>query len=108
MIAKVGLVSLAWLAAIVFANPSRADTVIAVPTPWRLQNYLGSVVTVYYTGSPCVSGNITMLTSTTTEERNRFWSLVMTGKASGKPVGISYTVSGGNCTINDFFFPEGS
>lgn len=89
-----------------FAGSTRAfaDTLIeAVPTGWRLQNYIGGTVTVYYTGTSCVSGSIQLPASATADEKNRFYSLVLAAKVAGKTVGIFYETTSGNCQITSFY-----
>jgi hypothetical protein len=78
--------------------------VYEVPTAWRLQNYVGGGVIVYYVTAPgCTSGGIVMPASATPDEKNRFWSTILTAKATGKAIGIYYSVTGSNCTVDSFY-----
>lgn len=80
--------------------------VTAVPTAWRLQNYVGGNVVVWYTGvTACSSGGLIMPSGSTAEEKNRFWSLIMTAKAAAKPVLVYY--DNVNCNISSFGYLEG-
>lgn len=86
------------------ASPCFADANLeAVPTAWRLQQYVGSSVNAYYTGSPCTSGLLQLGGSVSADEKNRFWSLVLTAKATGKSVGIYYETTSGSCNITSFY-----
>lgn len=84
------------------AQPALADTVIeVVPTGWRLQYYVGGDLYLYYTGSPCTSGQLHL--STTDAEKDRLWALMMTAKATGRSVGIYYETGSGTCNITSFY-----
>lgn len=82
-----------------------ANGIEAVPTGWRLENYISShsVVLWFTSASDCTTGKLTADMSQ--DDYNRLWSLVMTAKATGKPVGIIYNASGGVCTIVSFYAP---
>lgn len=85
----------------------RADIIEAVPTAWRLENYVGATgVAAWYTGSPCTTGALSFNSSATADDKNRFWSLVMTAKVSGKPIGVAYTNVSGSCQIVSFYLKE--
>lgn len=83
-----------------------AASVNAVPTGWRLENYPGDRVYVYFTGSPCTSGLLSFDTNATNEDKNRFWSLVMAAKLSNKPIIVYYDNSTSNCYITSFALKE--
>ncbi len=76
-----------------------------VPTNWRLQNYVGGAMWVYYTSapSPCPDGGLQLPPSATSDELNRFWSLVLTAKTTGAQVGIYYDSV--TCLISSFYAP---
>jgi hypothetical protein len=82
-----------------------ANNIEAVPTGWRMENYIASqTVVLWFTGaSECTMGKLAADMSQ--DDYNRLWSLVMTAKATGKPVGIYYNASGGVCTIGSFYAP---
>jgi hypothetical protein len=75
------------------------------PASWRLQNYVGGLVSIYYSGSTCTNGLLNLPASSSADERNRLWSLVMTAKATGSTVGIFYETTSGNCNITSFYYP---
>ena len=79
-------------------------TDIESPTNWRLQDYVGSSVDVYFTGSAassCTSGLMQMPSTATTDEINRFWSLILTAKTTGAKVGVIYDSV--TCLISTFW-----
>jgi hypothetical protein len=76
----------------------------AVPTAWRLQDYLDGYVTLFYTPSTACANGLLKL-SGTEESRNRLWALIMTAKATNKVVGIFYDSS--TCLISSFYEKEG-
>jgi hypothetical protein len=85
-------------------SPVYADNNIeAVPTGWRLQNYVSNGVNIYFTGSSCVYGGLSFSASATSDDKNRLWSMVLTAKATGKAVGIFYETVSGNCNITSFY-----
>jgi hypothetical protein len=88
--------------------PAQAANVILdpVPTSWRLENYAGDNVVVYFTGSSCPSGMLTFGPNATLADKSRFWSLVMTAKVSGKRIGVVYDDATPGCQIVSFFFKE--
>jgi hypothetical protein len=94
------LASAAWT-----SNASADSFFEAVPTAWRLQDYLNGGVTVYYTPSTCSSGQIILSPSTaTTDMMNRFWSLILTARVSGLTIGVYYNPS--TCLVTSFYLKE--
>ena len=89
-----------------FLGEAVADNIslVAVPTAWKLQNYIGDIVVIYYSSSPCTSGKLNLPSNATTDDKNRLWSLIMTAKISGKEVQIYYDNSEvpSKCTITSF------
>lgn len=80
------------------------NNIEAVPTGWRLQDYGDGGVSAYYTGSTCPSGRITLPASALADTKNRFWTLVLSAKVTGKVVGIYYDPS--TCNITSFYMKE--
>lgn len=95
-----------WGATGVNAFAQTTKFIEAVPTAWRLQNYIGGPMVVYFTGSPCQNGQIWMPTSATSDEENRFYSMIMSAKISGKEVGVYYTYDGASCIVTSFYVKE--
>ena len=99
-IRKAGAVAIAAL----LPGMAIANSLEAVPTAWRLENYVSDhKVVLWYTGSECANGNLSAAMSQ--DDYNRLWSLVMTSKITNRPVGIRYDVSAGVCTIVSFYAP---
>ncbi len=73
------------------------------PVNWRLQNYVGQGVTVYYSSSSCGSGSLVFPGGTSSDDLNRFWALVMAAKIASQPVGIFYQVINGQCVIESYY-----
>ena len=74
----------------------------ANPSTWKLQNYIGDGVVLWYTGSSCASGQMTFGTGATSDDKNRLWSTVMAAKVSGRKVYVAYDNSTANCYITSF------
>jgi len=74
--------------------------VTAIPATWRLENYTGGNTVVWYTGAPECTGSLSFDSSATTDDRNRFWATVMTGKAAAKKVFVRYDTA--TCKIASF------
>jgi hypothetical protein len=76
----------------------------AVPTSWRLQDYVGSVVTVWFTPSPCTYGNLALPSGSTQAEINRFWALILGAKLSNRAVYVYYddAAAPSSCIVTSF------
>lgn len=101
--------ALALFAAASFLNtPAFADTDMqAVPTNWRLSNYIGAAgVVVWYTGSSCTNGVLNFPSSATADDKNRFFSLILSAKISLKIVGVYYETVTGTCQITSFYIQQ--
>lgn len=86
-------------------NFSMADVVqiTAIPSGWKLENYVGNNnVVAWYAGSTCTSGLVQFPNNATSEDKNRFWSVVMAGKLSGKEIFVRYDNATSNCEIQSF------
>lgn len=81
------------------------DLIEAVPTAWRVQDYMAGGLYVYYTGSPCAQGELILPSTSSSDVTNRFWSLIITAKSMGKTVGVYFdSVS---CNIASYYIKEG-
>ncbi len=89
-----------------FSGAAMANGIEAVPTGWRLENYVSShSVVLWFTGAPdCTNGQMTGA-GMSQDDYNRLWSTILTAKATSQKVGIYYNASGGNCTIVSFYAP---
>ncbi len=83
--------------------PALANTLWEVPSGWQLINYKGSDVTVWWTSSPCLNGNISLPKTFTEADRNRFVAMILYAKATSRPMGIWYTLDNGSCVIDAFY-----
>lgn len=97
---------------LLFSGVSQAAPVHLVesPMPWRLQNYTGNILYVFYTGSrvhggACYDGRLTLPSNATTQDRNRFWDTVLNAKIYNKKVILFYEST--NCIISSFGLAEG-
>ncbi|MBO9708831.1 MAG: hypothetical protein J7521_11520 [Caulobacter sp.] len=72
-------------------------------TGWRLQNYVPNNIVVFYAGSSCASGSLTFGPTATADDRNRFYSLILTARSAGKKVGVFYETASGSCQIQSFY-----
>jgi hypothetical protein len=86
------------------ASSALADTNIEGPViGWRLQNYVPNNIAVYYTGSSCAQGSLTFGPTATADDRNRFYSLILTARSTGKKIGVFYETASGSCQIQSFY-----
>ena len=94
--------------AVSFSLPASADTEIyASPASWRLQNYIGgSGLVAWFTGSSCTIGLISFSSGATNDDRNRFASMVLSAKLSGKSMGVFYETTSGSCQITSFYLQQ--
>ncbi len=99
------LLVLALSALALFAtSPAFADVNIEGPVVgWRLQNYVPNNVVVYFTGSSCAQGSLTFSSAATADDRNRFYSLILTARSTGKKIGVFYETTSGSCQIQSFY-----
>lgn len=89
-------------AAALTASAAYADRLDAVPTAWKLQSYAGVSTVLWYTGSPCQNGKLTLPTTDSPDRNKLLWATVLEAKAANLPMSIEYTVSGTTCTITSF------
>ena len=93
-----------------FALRAHAETVsvVEMPAKWRLENYMGDSVYVWYTasksGSNCFEGHLKTPPTATAGDRNRLWATVATAKAHAKPMIMWYEST--NCTLVGFSLAE--
>lgn len=89
----------------IFSVPALAATQHeAVPTGWRLENYPSDGVAIWYTGAPnCNDGRVNFPAGWIKDDKNRFWSLVLSAKMSGKAIGFFYDGSGWSCVFVSFY-----
>lgn len=99
---------LALIAACGFAQQAQADMVETIPIAWRLSQYSGGLLEMYFTGSTCAQGALTVPSSATDAVGDRLWATIVTAKADHLPVGVYYHVDGGQCLIDTYYLKETS
>lgn len=77
-----------------------------VPSAWRLQNYLSGVVVVWYSGSGCASGRLSLPATATAADANRLYATINAAKNMGTKVFVYYDSADANCTISSFGVPD--
>lgn len=90
---------------LLFIGAAQADIVEinAVPTAWKLESYTGNDLAIWYTASTCSNGKVTLpLSSTTAEDRNRLFALILAAKISQKAVFVRYDNTTADCRITSF------
>jgi hypothetical protein len=76
-----------------------------VPTNWRLENYPGNDVVIWYVSGPCHDGPMKLDSNATAEDKNRLYSLVLSAKLSNKNIGLYYDPA--ICRIWSFYIQGG-
>lgn len=88
-------------------SSAHAENVVLeeIPSNWRLENYVGGNIVVWWSSSSCQNGMM-VLNGATEGEENRFWSLVMAAKVASKKMGVVYDNATTSCTIHSFFLDK--
>jgi hypothetical protein len=73
----------------------------ATPDGWKLENYFGDQLIVYFSGSSCTHGLLSFPEHATVDDKNRFWSLILSAKATNSEVLVIYE-DNSNCTLVSF------
>ncbi|WP_065187575.1 hypothetical protein [Shewanella woodyi] len=72
-----------------------------VPSGWKLENYFGDSLVVFFSGSSCTNGRLSFPSNATVDDKNRFWSLILSAKATNSKVFVIYQ-DNSNCTLVSF------
>jgi hypothetical protein len=105
---RVGLGALAITWSLFAASSARcADSLVEVPTDWRLENYLGNSVVSWLPRIICDNGmrQLHFDSSATNDDKNRYWSTVLSAKFAGKKIFVIYDKP--TCNIISFGAIEG-
>lgn len=96
------------LALLALSGVSSAATtaLIGVPSGWRIENYVGGNVTVWFSGSACPNGQLTLPSTATAVDHSRLFATVLAGKNTGTRVFIYYDNAVAGCPIISFGAPE--
>jgi hypothetical protein len=81
----------------------QSQSLVAVPTAWRLENYVTDAVVIWSSGSSCAGGQLIFPANASNADRNRLWSVVSIGKVANKKVFVYYIpVNASTCHIYSF------
>lgn len=85
MCRKSHILGLSAIIAAASSSPAQAETVIGVPTNWRLEGYANThTVVLWFTGATgCANGGLHG-PNMSQDDYNRLWALILTAKATGK------------------------
>ena len=89
-----------------FASAQTLVEIQASPSSWLIQNYVGGTVDLFYTGSPCLNGQLIFPSTATQADQDRLWAMILSAKATGQQVEVYYYVSSGNCYISSYGLPD--
>ena len=89
-----------------FGVSAEIHTIDTVPTTWRLENYVGDQVVVWYSPSVCGTGALEFPSNASLADRERFWSVLTAAKISRSRVFVRYEVAGNSCYIVSFGLSE--
>jgi hypothetical protein len=67
-----------------------------------LQTYGGTAPTLYYTGSVCSSGHLTLDPSDSADRQKLLWASILSAKAAGLKVNFDYDFNADSCVIRAF------
>ena len=81
---------------------------VGVPTMWRLESYGEKNVVLWFTPSKCANGKITLPSTATTVEHNRFYATIMAAKISNAPIFVFYDDAIDGCPIISYGLREGN
>lgn len=73
-----------------------------VPSSWKLENYFGDNVVVWFSGSVCTNGKLSLPSTATDQDKNRFWSLILAAKTAKTEVFIRYEDTSSSCDVVSF------
>ena len=74
---------------------------------WRLESYSEKSVVLWFTPSKCTDGKITLPSTTSTVEYNRFYATMMAAKIAKAPVYIYYDDAVDGCPVISYGLREG-
>ena len=106
MNARIGMLTVSATMALSGLSQAAVIGLIEPATRWRLENYTGDSLYVWYTGSKtyCNQGHLKLAANATASDRNRFWATVSTAKANDKKMMVYYEST--TCTITSFGLAE--
>lgn len=96
------------LMALISASPAIVAqtqvSISAVPTSWRLQEYIPDNLAIWFSGSSCVNGQLLLPSTASSETKKRLWATILAAKNSGHKVFVYYSVDSttGACLIQSY------
>ena len=82
-------------------------TLIGNPASWRIENYIGgNQVTVWYSGSSCATGQLTLPSTASLLDHSRLYATIVAAKNANTRVFILYDNVDSRCPIISFGVPE--
>ncbi|WP_146260176.1 hypothetical protein [Rhizobium tubonense] len=81
---------------------AEVKSISAVPTAWKLEDYMGGSVVLWFTPSECTSGQLLLPATASTEQRNRLWSTILSAKQTQKSVFVYYNSISSQCIISSY------
>lgn len=87
---------------------SHAEVVmmVAVPSAWRLENYSPGQVVVWYSGSSCVNGQLTLPPTAPAADHGRLYATILAAKTTSAKVFVRYESTSPGCPIASFGMME--
>ena len=73
-----------------------------VPNSWKMENYFGDTLMVFFSGSVCEHGRLSFPSSATVADKNRFWSVLLAARTSKTTMFVLYDDSTTKCNIVSF------
>jgi len=98
-----GLVALSCVLGLgVSASAMATAHIVVAARAILLQNYNGTTPTLWYTGSGCTSGNLTLDPTQNSDREKLLWATILSAKASGANVNFDYDINANVCYIRNF------
>jgi hypothetical protein len=76
-----------------------ATTIHVVPTTWKLESYSAQSVVIWYAGSNCGNGVLTLPSTATQIDHNRLYATVAAAKLANSKMFVIYDETSPSCAI---------
>jgi hypothetical protein len=73
-----------------------------VPSLWKMENYFGDSLVVFFSGSMCEHGRLSFPSLATVADKNRFWSVLLAARTSKTTMFVRYDDTTNKCNIVSF------
>lgn len=77
-------------------------TVSAVPTTWVAENYVPGYVVLWFTGSSCPNGQLSLPSTSGVVDHSRLFATILSAKTAGTRVNVNYDNAAAGCPISSF------